>query len=296
MSTQNINISPQNISGSCDLKCAYNFKYSESNTTAKNNGVMISLTYDNSSVPPVTYNNQRYTVSNILITCPSIHSFNGALAAAEICIEHVPVKGGPNLFVAIPMISSSESSTASNLITEIIQSVSTNAPSNGDSTNLNISGFTLQNIVPEKPFFTYTAPDNNEWIVFGIMYAIPLSSSILITLGQIIKPFPIPTPGNELFINKRGPNSSGKMGDGIYISCQPTGSSTEETEVTYSTNTSSNDTSSFLDNSAVKTTLQILIGCILFIVIFLLLNFVYTYITTGAAKIPSLSKTITSNT
>lgn len=293
MSTQNINISPQNISGNCDLKCSYNFKYSESNTTAKNNSVMISLTYDNSSVPPVRYNNEKYTVSKIFITNPSIHIFNGNTAAAEICIEHIPVNGGPNLFVAIPMISSSESSTASNLITEIIQSVSTNAPSNGDSTNLNINGFTLQNIVPEKPFFTYTDNGNNDWIVFGIMYAIPLSSSTLTTLGQIIKPFPLPTPGNELFINKKGPNSSGNIGDGIYISCQPTGSSTEETEVTYSTNTSSSDTSSIWDNSAFKTILQILIGCILFIGIFLLLNYVYSYLTTGAVKIPTLSKAVT---
>ena len=294
MSTQNINISPQNISGNCDLKCAYNFKYSESNTTAKNNEVMITLTYDNSNIPPVLYNNQKYTVSQIFITSPSIHTFNGASAAAELLIQHTPVAGGPTLIVGIPIISSSESSTASNLITEIIQSVSTNAPSKGDSTNLNITGFTLQNIVPEKPFFTYTSPDNNEWIVFGIMYAIPLSSSTLTTLSQIIKPFPIPTPGNQLFINKRGPNSSGRMGDGIYISCQPTGSSTEETEVTYNTNTSSTDMSSFWDNSAVKTVIQIIIGCLLFIAIFLLFNYIFSYITTGATKIPSLSKTITS--
>jgi hypothetical protein len=294
MSTQNINISPQNISGNCDLKCSYNFKYSESNTTAKNNEVMITLTYDNSNIPPVLYNNEKYTVSQIIITSPSIHTFNGASAAAEILIQHTPVAGGPTLIVGIPIISSSESSTASNLITEIIQSVSTNAPSKGDSTNLNISGFTLQNIVPEKPFFTYTANDNTEWIVFGIMYAIPLSSATLTTLSQIIKPFPLPTPGNKLFINKSGPNSSGRMGDGIYISCQPTGSSTEETAVTYSTNTSSTDMSSFWDNSAVKTIIQIIIGCILFIGIFLLFNYIFSYITTGATKIPSLSKTITS--
>ena len=294
MSTQNINISPQNISGNCDLKCSYNFKYSESNTTAKNNEVMITLTYDNSNIPPVLYNNEKYTVSQIIITSPSIHTFNGAAAAAEILIQHTPVAGGPTLIVGIPIISSSESSTASNLITEIIQSVSTNAPSKGDSTNLNISGFTLQNIVPEKPFFTYTANDNTEWIVFGIMYAIPLSSATLTTLSQIIKPFPLPTPGNKLFINKSGPNSSGRMGDGIYISCQPTGSSTEETAVTYSTNTSSTDMSSFWDNSAVKTIIQIIIGCILFIGIFLLFNYIFSYITTGATKIPSLSKTITS--
>ena len=121
MSSQNINISPKNISGKCDLKCAYNFTYPESNSTAKNNNVMITLTPDNSSEPPVTYNTEKYTVSNIYITCPSLHKFNDKKLDAEIFIQHVPVKGGQNLTVAIPIISSSESSTASNLITQIIQ-------------------------------------------------------------------------------------------------------------------------------------------------------------------------------
>ena len=143
MGTQNINISRENIQGKCDLKCAYNFKYSESNSTARNNGVYISLTYDNSSVPPVLYNNEKYNVTNILITCPSLHTFNGAQAPAEIVIEHTPVKGGGQLFVAIPFSSSSESSTASNLVTKIIQSVATNAPSQGNSTNLSLTDFNL---------------------------------------------------------------------------------------------------------------------------------------------------------
>ena len=67
MSNQNINISQQNVTGPCDLKCAYSFTYQESTLTAKNNGSFIMLSYDNGSVPPVLYNNQKYTVTNILI-------------------------------------------------------------------------------------------------------------------------------------------------------------------------------------------------------------------------------------
>ena len=40
--SQNINISPQNVQGYCDMKCSYNFNYQESGSTATNNGVMIS--------------------------------------------------------------------------------------------------------------------------------------------------------------------------------------------------------------------------------------------------------------
>jgi len=293
MSTQNINISPQNVSGKCDLKCAYNFKYSESNTTARNDGVMISLTYDNSSVPPVLFNNQKYTVSKIMITCPSLHIFNGSKTAAEIIIEHTPVVGGQQLSVAMPISSSSESSTASNLITEIIQSVSTNSPSEGMSTNLNISGFTLENIVPKKQFYNYKDSYDNEWIVFGKLEAIPLSSNTLSTLGKIIKPYSLDMTGGPIFLNTSGPNSSSnKIGDGIYISCKPTGSSQEETAVEYSKETPSYDLSNLTSNPTFKTIIQIIIGCIIFIIVFVLISYAYSFITTGVVKLPSIPKNI----
>lgn len=289
MSTQSIDIAKKNISGKCDLKCAYNFRYEESNTTAKNNGVMIKLTYDNNKVPPVLYNGQKYTVSDIAITSPSLHLFNGVTSEAEIIIEHTPVKGGPLLKVGIPIKSSTESSDASSLLNEIIQSTATNAPSRGESTNLNLSGFTLNKFVPNKPYYSYTDNENNDWVVFGILDAIPLSSSTLETLQKIIKPFPLPMIGGSLFLNASGPNSSKKMGDGIYISCKPTGSSTEETEVEYSKDTPSYNFSNIFDSPITKTIFQIIFGCILFIIIFLIFNFIYTYITTGDTKIPSIS-------
>ena len=292
MSNQNnINISPKNISGKCDLKCSYNFKYNESNTTAKNDGVMISLTYDNSSSPPVTYNGQKYTVTKIYITCPSIHKFNGTLAAGEIVVEHSPVNGGQNLCVAVPFVSSSESSTASNLITDIIESVANNAPSEGDSTNLNISGFTLQNIIPEKPFYNYADDNSRDWIVFGILFAIPLKNDTLITLSKVINPYPIATLGGGLYLNSSGPNTV-SMGDGIYISCKPTGSSEEEVAVTYDKNTTSNDLDSVLDNPTAKIVFKILIGCILFVIVFILFNSIYSWITTGDVKMPTMSSNI----
>jgi carbonic anhydrase len=283
----NINISPKNISGKCDLKCSYNFKYSESNITAKNDGVMISLTYDNTSTPPVLYNGQKYTVTKIYITCPSIHRYNGDLAEGEFIIEHSPVNGGKNLSVAIPLVMSSESSTASNLITDIIESVSNNAPSEGDSTNLNISGFTLQKIVPEKPFYNYTDNNDNDWIVFGILFGISLNENTITNLSKVIKPFYISTKGKGLFLNSSGPNSV-SIGDGIYISCKPTGSSEEEVAVTYDTNETSNDLGSIFQNSTTKIIFQIIIGCLLFILLFMFFNVVYVWITTGAVKLPSM--------
>ena len=289
MTTQNtnINISKQNISGKCDLKCAYNFKYSESNLTAKNNGVNIALTPDSKKVPPVTYNNQKYNVSEIIILSPSIHIFNGATVAAEIMIGHTPVQGGSSLNVCIPIISSSDSSTASNLITEVIQGVSSNAPAANETSNLSINGFTLQDIVPSKPFYSYTDSNIVDFIVFDITNAIGLSSSTITTLQQIITPFPIPTPGGQLFFNSTGPNTS-NIGEGIYISCQPTGSSEEETAVTYDKNVTTYDFTDITNNPTAKLIFQIIIGCLLFIVIFMAVSYGYSYIVNGEAKMPNV--------
>ena len=287
MSNQNINISASNVKGKCDLKCSYAFKYTESNSTAKNNGVLIDLTYDSTNVPPVVYNTEKYIVENITIVSPSIHTFNDNSMPGEIIITHNPQNGGNSLKVCIPFTSSIESSTSSQLISDIINKVATNAPSQGDSTNLNMS-FNLQKIVPRKPFFVYSG-ENSDWIVYGQLDAIPLSSTTITTLQKIIKPFPIPMLGGDLFYNSKGPISGVQLGDGIYISCQPTGSSEEETAVEYDKKSSSFDFSNVLESPIFKLIIIILIGCLLFIIIFYGISTFYKYLSSDLTPIPGLS-------
>lgn len=286
---QNINISLQNVAGKCDLKCSYAFKYSESNSTAKNDGVVIDITYDSTSVPPVVYNEEKYTVSKIMITSPSLHLFNNNTMPGEIMIEHIPAKGGNNLNVCVPFSSSTESSTASVLITQVIEKVATNAPSEGDSTNLNISNFNLQSIVPRKPFFAYST-GANDYIVFSELNAIPLSSSTITTLQQIIQPFSLLMPSAPLFYNSKGPISGLQIGDGLYISCQPTGSSVEETSVEYDKNSSSVDFSNILDSPLFKVIILVIIGCILLFMVFYGINTFYNYLSEDAPKLPTFEK------
>jgi hypothetical protein len=292
MTTNNksINISRENVSGNCDLKCAYNFKYPQTNLVAKNDGVMISLNCDKSNIPPVLYNNQKYTVDKFIIVAPSIHNFNGSKASAEVLINHTPIGGGDQFIVCIPIIESTDSSSASNLLTEIIQGVSNGAPAKGEKTNLNISGFTLNKIVPKKPFYSYTSSsknNKNEYIVFDILDAITLNNKTLSSLKKIIKPFPIPTPGYNLFYNQKGPNQTTAGGDGIYISCQPTGSSEEEINVEYTKEQSSYDLFSFNSDST-KIFLQVLFSSIIFLIVFGGIGFAYSKITGNPIQMPTL--------
>jgi len=293
MSNISINISPQNITGKCDSKCSYNFKYEDTNLTAKNNGMMITLKSDDTQSSPVLYNKQKYSVGNIMLVAPSLHIFNYNKTKAEILIEHVPVTTGDRLIVCVPIIESTNYTEATGLLTNIIDDVATNAPSEGEVTNINMSDFNLNNIVPKRPFFTYTGLDINshssDFIVFGQLEGIPLNSDTLNTLYQIIKECPLPTPGTDLFVNSKGPNV--KKNDGIYISCKPTGSSTEETTVTTTsddTSSSSSSTNAIWNNPTGKVITKVIIATVLFVIIYMLISKAYMLLTTDPPRLVGL--------
>ena len=185
-------------------------------------------------------------------------------------------------------------SVASGLLTQIIQNVSSNAPSNGNSTNLNLSGFTLQDIVPFKPYFNYTnttAGLSGDYLVFGKMDAISLDESTLKTLSNIITPFPIDMVGGKLLYNPNGPNSSSSK-EGIYISCQPTGSSEEQVDVVQAKNVTVNDMSSMMNNQVIFTILQIIVGGLIFLAVYYGINYAYNYFTGTNAKVSGSTKPI----
>jgi len=290
-----IDISSQKVYGNCDLKCSYNYQYNQSNSVATNNGVFISLSYDKGSSNQVVYNTQNYYVSQINIYSPSLHSFNGTSVNAELVIEHAPEIGGDLLYVCIPIIASTNTSDSSNILTEIIQSVASNAPAANEKTNLNLSKFNLNTIVPNKPFFSYAGTQGlvGQIIIFGITNAIPINQTVLTSLSKIIKPYPITVAGGSVFFNSKGPNTIKMKSDGIYISCQPTGSSEEETMVSYSKNPVNYNMDAILNNPTVLLILQIFVGCIVFIIVFYVLNYSYNYFTSDGpslVKLPKLPK------
>jgi carbonic anhydrase len=280
----NMNISSQNIYGKCDLKCAYAFNYETSNSTATNNGNSISITYDNSTTPPVLYNSQKYNVSNISIYNSSLHYYNGNKTDAELWIYHIPAMGGPNFIVCIPIVMGNSTTDATTFLTEIIANVTNYAPAKGETTNLNIADFSLQSIVPTGPYFSYTNSNlNSDVIIYGISSAIIITSSTLSTLKKLIKPYSLNISNYHLYFNSKGSNHSGEVGDGIYISCKPTGSSGDEIPVNYNKNAVNYDLDTILNSSVGLIILQILIGIILFVVVYIVLNMgfekVHKYIT-----------------
>lgn len=277
-----INISRDNISGNCDLKCSYSFKYPQSKLTVKNNNTELSMIYENGNTPPVVYNDKNYNVTRIILVTPSLHLFEGKKAVGELLIEHNPEKGGKPLYVCIPITNSGDTTQASNLISQIIKNASMKAPKQGDSTVINDSNFSLQNIVPSKPFFSYVGNYGQttcDYIVYGILYAIPLPSDSTKTLAKIIRPFSLKLTGGKVFFNSNGPNGNIKR-EGIYIDCVPTGPGTQKvgTETEGMSKRIGSGSESSWDNSQVMYSLVTIIGLIVLILVFYLLSYFFNKI------------------
>ena len=224
-----MNISPTSVVGKCDLKCSYQFKYSEmGNITMTNNGTMIAIDVrSNQDQNHVKYNMQKYTPTTVSIVCPSIHLFQGMPTAAELWITHSPTVSGPVFQVGIPIIASGGGGDPQ--LTNIIQTMSSNAPSMNETCTL--SSLNLQDWIPSKPFFSFTEESSgSDWIVFGMSDALSISPASLETMKTMIQPFIASSPSSDLFYNSLGPNSISDD-NGIYISCTPTGSSDTEVAV-----------------------------------------------------------------
>jgi len=240
-----IDISQQNVIGNCRLKCDYQYQYVESNSTITNKGDYLLLSY--SAQTPVKYNSQTYSVNEIRLYQPSLHSYSQVKSDAEIIIVHISSSSPNMLLVCIPIKNTTAQSAASQMLDKIISTASSLTPSEGESTTLSSSGFNLNDFIPKNGFFSYkgTLPyqpctSTADYIVYNNLF----SSYIDITLDSITKLQNIiksntydvkPNSGVELFYNKHGASSLSNINNDIYIDCAPVGESEEMKTVVYST-------------------------------------------------------------
>jgi carbonic anhydrase len=286
--TAPIDISISKITGNCILKCSYSFHYSNSSCIATNRGDYLSISYDKSSSPPVLYNTTGYDVQEIRLYTPSLHSYNDSKTEGELVIIHNSNTGAKPLLVCLPIKSNNSTSISSLFFKTLIDTVASSAPSDGETTTINVQKFNLDFFVPKKPFFSYSATEpyqpcseNVDYIVFSPLEgSLDIMPDTLSTLQTIImsNPYDIKT-GPNLFYNEKGP-ITGDGGDQIYIDCQPVGSSEESVQIVTDTGSSSS-TSDLLNNSFVK----LLLGSLLFIVILYGLKYVLNMIKPGNLEV-----------
>lgn len=226
-----MNVSGSSISGNCNNKCSYSFNYPDSSVTATNNGNMIQLNYNNSPSSQVSFNSTTYNVSSFGILTPSSHKYNNSLADAEFFIQHSPIGSGGLLFIYIPISLNGNNGSGTDFVSQVIKSISTSAPSSGQSTSNGISEISLNKLIPMKSYYNYTDDSNNNNIVFDLKDAIGIQNVTLAILNKVVRKWSTPARfGPQLFVNTKGPtfgvgNDSG--GSDIYIDCQPTDASSE---------------------------------------------------------------------
>jgi len=145
---------------------------------------------------------------------------------------------------------------------------------------LPITDYTLEFIIPTSPFFSYTdINENSNYIVYGMTNAIFVEQSIIQELSGIIMPIFKNSTYNDidnifpLFLNQTGATNllTNNLSDEIYIDCQPTGSSNQQTNITTST-----------DPSAVQiktSSVQFLIYVMFFVLLLFLIYMFFAYIT-----------------
>jgi carbonic anhydrase len=277
--TSPINISLSSITGKCDYKCAYNFNYNNSSCIATNRGDYLSLSYDNSSSHPVIYNASNYDVNEIRLYTPSLHSYSGSKTDGELIIIHNPITGAVPLLICIPIKSNNNSSVSSLLFKTIVDNVANSAPADGETTTVSLGNqqFNLNDLVPKKPFFAYSATEpyqpcstNVNLLVYdSLTVSLDIMPDTLTKLQSIIQnnSYDIKT-GPNLFYNEKGPNLGG--GGDIYIDCQPVGESEETTEII--TDMGSTSFKDFFKNSYLKFILFMLLFIIVLYGLKLLLN------------------------
>ena len=224
-----------NYDSTCDLKCKYSFKYPLSNLNLTNKGGFLYITPENFNDTPVTYNSNKYNVRGIRLYRKSLHTYGGKNADAELLIIHNNINGSDILIVSIPIMIGSSNPKSSAIFDTIITEVAKTANSVGKQTSLNNVTFTLDQLIPLKPYFSYNgtlpySPFNgtNSYIVYNIENAISMSSSAFDAFSNIIAESTSQTNPvqNGLYYNQKGPIPSGKSEE-IFIECLPTGSSGE---------------------------------------------------------------------
>jgi len=240
--------SPINISTtanvlSCEIFCAYMHQYKDSACTVTQFPTYLKLSYDATTSAAVTFNKEGYNVREINIYAPSIHTYNGSPADAEMLIIHDGA--GKKLIVSIPLVQSNGAAKSATILDNIITKFSStfDKTKTNDSQLVNVPNYNLENFIPSAPYFFYMggapfSPCDGQYsfLVFDKTKSpVTISSATLATLTGLITPSGIKAVArSDYYYNSSGPNvkpGSGKK-DEIYIECNPTG---EDGEILYQT-------------------------------------------------------------
>jgi len=219
----------------CKDLCAYSFEYNpNSSCTVTNMGDYLEIKTDGPD--KATFNEVEMSVTNVRIYQPSLHSFNGSPADAEIIIQHSTNAGG-NVLICRPIETGEAAGSSKGFFSQFIPHAS---DQEGDTTQVNVSKWSLNDVIPYKaPFYYYPGPfpyppctsgtNGNNIVVYGSDQAANMSQSDIRTLRSLIgRSTPLDVvadPTSALLYNRTGATSGAAVGPDdkydIYMDCDP---------------------------------------------------------------------------
>jgi len=271
--SQIMNISKNNISGKCNEKCSYYYKYQTStNCSVTISQYSITLSYDTQSQPPVKFNNTDYNVLSINLYFNSLHKFNDNRQSGEIVIMHNSLTNNNKLYVCLPI--STKFGAPNALINNLFNEIINNKPNDGVFQIKPTEDYNINSIVNYSPYYYYL--DNTakiNFIVYGINNAIYITDQLLSGMNNLVM------NSNEndcymsvskLFFNETGPTKY--LDDEIFIDCQPVNSSDNTQEILFENNMNSNNYNVNIGN---EPTFNIILIVILGVFLLVVIGFVY---------------------
>jgi len=277
-----INIDTNKKYESCVEKCSYNFNYpSKTHLQIRNNDNVLMMNFSDpvdEKLTKVTYNNADYKIFGFFLSWPSLNSFNGKKLDGELIVRHISTTG-KMLLVCVPIKKSEYSSSES--LSMILDESSKLANKPNAVFNYQYDNFSLQDLIPDKPFYNYGF-ENADFIVFDPINAITIDSNKFTNIFQkIVKKNADSLPmTTAIFYNDKGPNLE-KLNDGIYISCNPTGESSDLVDISKS----KNNVSFGAYNNNVMMLLKIIIGALLMVFVFSCISAIFGYFSPKVKKV-----------
>jgi carbonic anhydrase len=253
---------PKIITQQCSSKCNLEYNYGLSSCSVTNKKTYLDISsYDGTNNVNSDMIGQSLEVTGVRLYAPSLNSYNGFKADAELIITHTG--NGQTLYICIPVVSSEKDGLSAKWFNQVIPFLS-GLEENGIRI-INVNNFTLNDVIPKSSFTIYEnatfdfggCAEDNKIILFHKNVAINMKTGNYDMLTKLISSssyaindsnlenLQINIIGTTLGPGKKSGGSGGKS-----MTCTPINNS-DGTSITGSKNSLvppvSNDTS-VLDN------------------------------------------------
>jgi hypothetical protein len=207
ITTAPINL-PSNINEVGGDNTNFHYEYGISTCSVTNKGTYLDINcYDGINKISSGLTGDLY-VTGVRLYKPSLNSYDGRKADAELIITHSG--GGKNLYICIPI----SGTTAKGGTTEWFNQIIPFSPSRtGSSKSINVSNFTLNTVTPKATFIVYEGgtfdwgcSKDDVMMLFNLDNSISINYKNLRTIGNIIEKssYNILSTPDYLKFNKKG--------------------------------------------------------------------------------------------